>query len=114
MKETNPPLVLYQIVEARVWEGSGLEVHAGQVFADESAAEREIEAQRDAWETALAEWEDREEDPGVNAWEIDVQEIHLRDYQLESAERMDLDRYETMMDAVAAVGYGLVHGTNET
>lgn len=105
-----PPRVLYQVIEAKVWEDTGLEVHAGQVFPDEDAAEHEAEERREAWETALAEWEaDREEDPGIEAWTIDVQEVHVTDRTIDRAARMATERYEKLLGAASAVGYSLIN-----
>lgn len=74
-------------------------------FSTEEKAERERDAQQDAWERALEEW-DGENPYDFKGWDI-VRKYHS-DYQLDQLERQDEESYRIKMDAVGAVGASLL------
>jgi hypothetical protein len=105
------PLVMYQVVEKKIvydrrTQRRKVDVHVGNLYADEDVAEREVEGMREAWEDALAEWEEEgHRCIYYEQYEAFVREKHLSLHQIKKAEGMDQDRWETMaaaMDAVTA------------
>lgn len=105
------PLIMYQVVEKKIvydrrTQEREVDVHVGNLYADEDVAEREAAGMREAWEDALAEWEDDDRRCiFYEQYEAFVREKQLSLHQIKKAEGMDQDRWETMtaaMDAVAA------------
>ena len=74
-------------------------------FATEGRAEQERDAQQEAWQNALAEWD------GDNPYDFknwDVVHKHISDFQIERLNRQDEESYQAMQAAVDAVGAGLL------
>ena len=102
-----PPYEAWFVVEADVNRDRDNPLFAGLrgPFATEERAEQEREAQQEAWENALAEWDDG--NPyDFKGW--DVVHKHISDFQIERLGRQDEESYQAMQAAADAVSAGLL------
>lgn len=74
-------------------------------FATKEKAEQERNAQQEAWQNALDEWDDG--NPyDFKGW--DIVEKHISDFQIERLDRQDGESYRITQEAVGAVGASLL------
>jgi len=102
-----PPYEAWFVVEADVNRDRDNPLFAGLrgPFATEGRAEQERDAQQEAWQNALAEWDD--DNPyDFTGW--DVVRKYVSDFQIERLNRQDEESYRTMQAAADALGAGLL------
>lgn len=102
-----PPYEAWFVIEATVIHDrdNPLSVHLRGPFATEERAEQERDAQQEAWQNALAEW-DGDSPYDFTGW--DVVRKYVSDFQIERLNRQDEESYRAMQAAADALGAGLL------
>ena len=112
MRDEQPPFEAWMVYEVDIDydREHTLYVHSRGPFPTREKAERERDQQQEAWQQAVAGWD--EGNPyDFKGWQIE--RVLLRDFQLEKLEREDAERFETRRaaaDAVAGSMLGEVSG----
>ena len=107
MTDDTPPFEAWFVVEVDIERDRDEPLYASisGPFGSREKAEHERDEQQDAWERALAEWDDG--NPyDFKGWDIVPKKIS--DHQIDRLERQDRESYEITMDAVNAVGASLL------
>lgn len=107
-----PPLVGWMVYEVDVDRDrdNPLYVASRGPFPTEEEAERERNSQREAWESAVEEWD--EGNPyDFKGWQ--VERVLLRDFQLDKLEREDQESFEIRRQAAGAVAESLLAGDRD-
>jgi len=102
----SPPLEAWMVYEVDIdrERETPLYVHSRGPFPTEADAKRERDAMREAWQEAIAEWDDG------NPYDFkgfQVERVLLREFQLNKLQREDAERFEVRREAAAAVGSAL-------
>lgn len=102
-----PPKIGWFVIEADLDHDRDepLYAHIRGPFESEEKAERERDQQKEAWEEALAEWDDG--NPyDFKGWR--VVRKYLYDFYWEKLDRQDEESYQIMADAADAVSASLL------
>jgi hypothetical protein len=100
--DEQPPFEAWMVYEVDIdrERDTPLYVSSRGPFPTREKAEQERDAQQEAWQQAVAEWD--EGNPyDFKGWQIE--RVLLRDFQLEKLEREDAERFETRRRAASAV-----------
>lgn len=102
-----PPFEAWFVVEVDVDEDRdhALFSRIRGPFPSEAKAEKERDAQQEAWQNALEEWDDG--NPyDFKGW--DIVKKHIRGFQIDKLERQDEESHRIAMEAAGAVGASLL------
>lgn len=107
MRDEKPPFEAWMVYEVDLDYGreTPLYVHSRGPFPTKERAEQERDQQQEAWQQALAEWDDGSP-YDFKGWQ--TERVLLRDFQLEKLEREDAETFETRRAAAGAVAAGLL------
>jgi hypothetical protein len=107
MRDDQPPFEAWMVYEVDIdrERETPLYVSSRGPFPTKAKAEQERDEQQEAWEKALAEWDDGSP-YDFKGWQIE--RVLLRDFQLEKLQREDRERFELRREAAGAVAEGLI------
>ena len=103
----HPPFEAWLVYEVDIDRDrdTPLYVRSRGPFPTEAKAERERDSQREAWQQAIAEWD--EGNPyDLKGWQIE--RVLLRDCQLDKLEREDAESFAPRREAAGALGASLL------
>lgn len=101
------PLIGWFVIDIDVDADRDTPIHSfiSGPFPSQKRAEKEAERKRDAFDDAMEEWD------GDNPYDhkaFQVQEVKLRDFQLDKLEREDRESYQIRKEAADAVAAGML------
>lgn len=112
MTDEHPPREGWMVYEVDIdrERDTPLYIHSRGPFPTKAKAERERDAQQDAWAEAIAEWDDG--NPyDFKGWQIE--RVLLRDFQLEKLDREDEALFESRKAAAGAVMSSMLGGERD-